>query len=340
MSDDNSDAALNLIFEDDSEEEEEESLLVVATCVALSRKDPHCREKLAWNDCVAKLNRDGPLGFHNGCRMHCPIFMKLCRPIESEVIKISKFAPNHNGVMSVELALLCTIRWLSGGAWFDIRDNAGISKASFCHCCHRCIQAINQCEALSFKFPETPTEIAEAAAGFKRISSHGVMEGCVGAIDGLLVKIRTPSSKQVGHVKSFHSGHHKHCGINVQAICDANCRFSAVSAAAPGGTNDCAAIKETTFPQKINSLPLTAFVVGDNAHTCTEHLLTPFKGTNKNDHSKDCFNHHLSQCRIRIECAFGRLVGKWCIFRRPLQASLDKRSQNHMLRCWIAQLLH
>ena len=332
MSDDNDnndnpfetdDGALQLIFDDDSDEEEEQSLLFVAAHVALQRKDPHCREKLVWNDHVAKLNRDGPFGFHNGCRMHHPAFMKLCNLIEPEVIKICKFAPNHEGVMTVEVALHCTIRWLSGGSWFDIRDVVGISKSSFCHCCHRCIQAINQCEALSFKFPETPVEVAKAAAGFRKISSHGVMEGCVGAMDGLLVKIRTPKSKEVAHVKSFHSGHCKHCGINVQAICDANCRFSAVSAAAPGGTNDCAAIKETTLPEKINSLPLTAFIVGDNAHTCTEHLLTPFKGTNKNDHSKDCFNCHLSQCRIGIECAFGRLVGKWCIFRRPLQTSLD-----------------
>ena len=146
---------------------------------------------------------------------------------------------------TVELALHCTIWWLFGDAWLDIRDVAGISKASFCHCCHRCIQAINECEALSFKFPETPVEVAQAAAGFKKISSHGVMKGCVGAVDGLLVQIRTPTCNEVAHVKSLHSGHCTHCGIIVQEICDANSRFTAVSTAAPGGTNDCAAIKET-----------------------------------------------------------------------------------------------
>ena len=119
------------------------------------------------------------------------------------------------------------------------------------------------------------------------------------------VKIRTPACDEVASVKFFHLGHCKHCGINVQAICDANCRFTAVSAAALGGTNDCTAIKETRWPQKINSLPLTTFVVGDNAHTCMEHLPAPFEGTNKNDHSKDCHNCHLSQCRIRIGCTLG-----------------------------------
>ena len=166
--------------------------------------------------------------------MHCPVFMRLCKPIEPEVIKISKFAPNKHGVTSVGMSLCCTIRWLSGGSWFDIREVAGISKSSFHHHCHRCIQAINQCEALSLKFPETLTEVAQTASGFNKISSHGVMEGCVGATDRLLVKIRTPTCNEVANVKSFCSGHHKHCGMNVQAICDANCRFTAVSAAAPG----------------------------------------------------------------------------------------------------------
>ena len=74
---------------------------------------------------------------------------------------------------------------------------------------------------------------------------------------------------------------------------------------------------------KIDSLPLTRFVVGDSAHTCTEHLLTPLKGIERNDHPKDHFKCHLSQHRIRIECSFGRLVGKWCILKRPLETSLD-----------------
>ena len=41
-------------------------------------------------------------------------FMRLCQLIEPEVIEISKFAPDHHGVMSVELALHRTICWLSG----------------------------------------------------------------------------------------------------------------------------------------------------------------------------------------------------------------------------------
>ena len=102
------------------------------------------------------------------------------------------------------------------------------------------------------------------------ISLHSAMGGCVGAtMGGPLVKTRTPTCNEVANVKFCCSGHHMCCGINVQAIHDASCRFAAVSAVAPGGTNDATAIKETTLPWKINNLPWTRFVVGDNACTCT-----------------------------------------------------------------------
>ena len=65
--DSSDDDDLDLLHNDDSIEEEEELLLLVATCVSMQRKDPHFRQKLVWNNCVERLNKDGPFGFHNGC---------------------------------------------------------------------------------------------------------------------------------------------------------------------------------------------------------------------------------------------------------------------------------
>jgi len=69
--------------------------------------------------------------------------------------------------------------------------------------CHRVIRAINKCPSLSYNLPTTPHEIEVASEEFKSISSHGVMEGCVAAIDGILLRTITPPKKSVGHVKSF-----------------------------------------------------------------------------------------------------------------------------------------
>jgi hypothetical protein len=70
--------------------------------------------------------------------------------------------------------------------------------------------------------------------------------------------------------------------------------------------------------------PTFARSIGDNAYICTEHLLTPFPGEQKNESSNDAYNFYWIQLRIRIEMrTFGRsFVHKWRIFRRPLQVSL------------------
>ena len=44
-------------------------------------------------------------------------------------------------------------------------------------------------------------------------------------------------------VKAYFSGHYKTYRLNVQAVCDHKCRFVYAALAAPGGTNDIAAIK-------------------------------------------------------------------------------------------------
>ena len=154
--------------------------------------------------------------FHCGCRMSCEAFMKLCQLLEPALIGQTKHC-HKDGVITPEIALHCCIRWMSGDTWWSNCVIAGISKTSFYGCCHRVINAINHCDHLSYHFPSTPEELEEAAADFKQISSHGVISGCVGAVDGLLIKTATPSSKEVPNVKSFFSGHYHHMGINVQA---------------------------------------------------------------------------------------------------------------------------
>ena len=62
--------------------------------------------------------------------------------------------------------------------------------------------------------------------------------------------------------------------------------------------------------------------VADNAYTLSEHLLIPYSGVEKNDKSKDVCNFYISQLRARIEQAFGLLVSKWRIFKRPIELKL------------------
>ena len=146
----------------------------------------------------------------------------------------------------------------------------------------------------------------------------------LGCIDGLLCQIKVPSSNETGHVKSYFSGHYFCYGVNVQATCDASCRFTSVSVLCPGGANDVRAYSASPLEEIIEGLPPGFYVLGDNAYICTDRMLTFYSGRNKFEMSKDAYNFHLSQLRIRIEQTFGLLVNKWRIFKAPLEVALEK----------------
>ena len=141
------------------------------------------------------------------------------------------------------------------------------------------------------------------------------MRGCVGAVDGLLLRTNAPRSREVGNVQSYYSGHYKSHGANCQALADHRCRFIYMSIKCPGGTNDARAYKNTTLPTLVEDLPIGKFIVGDAAYTVGEHLLTPFAGASRSEKKKDTYNYYLSQCRIRIEMAFGRCINMWRFFK-------------------------
>ena len=70
---------------------------------------------------------------------------------------------------------------------------------------------------------------------------------------------------------------------------------------APGGSNDITAYRNSTLPSYMEDLPVSRFIVGDNAYVPSEHLLTPLSGNDRLDPRLDAYNYYLSQVRMRIE---------------------------------------
>ena len=68
------------------------------------------------------------------------------------------------------------------------------------------------------------------------------------------------------------------------------------------------------------------FCSGDNAYPLKNTMLIPYSGSQRFDEYRDVYNFYLSQMRIRIEMAFGRLTTKWRIFRKDLSYSTKKNS--------------
>jgi hypothetical protein len=80
--------------------------------------------------------------------------------------------------------------------------------------------------------------------------------------------------------------------------------------AAPGKTNDARAFDRCVgLKEWLARLPPEFFTCGDNAYILTRKLLTPYTTAEiGGDALKRTYNYFLSQLRIRIEMAFGRLT--------------------------------
>jgi len=170
--------------------------------------------------------------------------------------------------------------------------------------------------------PMSLSNMHNAANSFKELSLDGQLNGCIGALDGWLCRIKVPSASDTMNVVSYFSGHYQSYGMNVKVTCDAACWFTSISVLCPGGTGDSKAFAATFVQQYVSLLPRGFYMAADNAYTLSDTLLIPYCGVDKLDPSKDVFNFYLSQLHIWIEQAFGLLVSKWKIFKKPLEVKL------------------
>lgn len=138
------------------------------------------------------------------------------------------------------------------------------------------------------------------------------------------MKTNAPSPLDTANVLSYFSGSKCGYGMNIQATCDANYRFCSMSAIAAGSTNDWTAWNRSALSSAVLRLPPSFYMVGDAAYPISDELLTPYPGKML-PRDKDAFNFYLSQLRVKIEQAFGILVGQWGILWRPLRVKFAGR---------------
>jgi hypothetical protein len=117
--------------------------------------------------------------------------------------------------LSPDEKVMLTLSVLSGGD-YRLRIFFGVSKSYFYEVFYETLDAI--IKKFDFRFPETSMELDRTALEFSRVSDRQIISGCVGAIDGWLLKTVTPTKKQVGLLTPYYSGRYKGYGRNVQAL--------------------------------------------------------------------------------------------------------------------------
>jgi hypothetical protein len=295
--------------------------IYMAVSIEPSDRNPSIVEqRLVWDNFVGKYGTRPD--FERSIRMKLISFEILLSFIRQELLVDDAQASKRGSPIIPELCLFCTIRYLSGGSYLDIRFLTGISVPSVYRVIWKTMMAIVNCPQISVQFPNTAEEYKQSAFGFQSISTGGCISNCVTVIDGYHLAIQTPPKKEAKNVQSFFSGHYQSYGINIQAACDHNCRFQFIGVAGPGVMCDRDAINESGLGDLINNLPGMYCAIGDCAYLATEHVVPIFGGAQALIARNDNFNFFASQLRIRIEMAFGLMVKKWGILQRPLTHSL------------------
>eukprot|EP01047_Picozoa_sp_COSAG01_P005956 COSAG01_NODE_210_length_21939_cov_32.062096_11_plen_434_part_00 len=312
------------------------------------RASPTARQRMDWAVRVASLTEKQ---FIQRYRMGKASYRKLVGKLEVLWIKAhSRISQDRYITATIQLSV--GLRFLAGGANVDIIDLHGIGYATFYFIVRRVILAMWDGGVVrrEIRFPSTDSGWKDLGDAFGH-RTHGIMNRCAGGIDGLGIAIRKPRVLDpvtgLGDCKNpgacsdcarccvWHEcccgggadkfvNRHGFPSLNVQAVAAPNRIFLWMSATAQGSCHDMTAFMMSDLGQNLaNILPDDWFLVGDEAYSCTNQLITPFPGTALPE-DQSAFNFIMSStCRICVECAFGMLVRKWGILWKPINLSLE-----------------
>ena len=234
-----------------------------------------------------------------------------------------------NGTITHASRLSMSLRYFAGGDPLDISCIHGVKDGEVLVSVWDVVDAIHKSSQLDIVFPESHAQQLEIARGFEEKSTIGI-SNCVGAIDGILIWTNKPSTVDEEAIKfgpaKFFCGRKKKFGLNMQATCDADRKFLDVEIKFPGAASDYYAFDESALKQKLERpgfLRPGLCLFGDNAYVQTPYMCTPFRNVSAGDRDRDAYNFFQSQVRINVECAFGLLVHRWGILRKPIAVNIS-----------------
>ena len=162
----------------------------------------------------------------------------------------------------------------------------------------------------------TGVHLQEIVDGFN--SKWGFPQ-CVGAIDGTHIPIIAPKQNALDYYNR--KGHHS---VVMQAMVSSNYTFMDVYVGWPGSVHDARVLANsklfreaeagTLLPEikkSICGIDVPLLILGDPAYPLLPWLMKPYTDNGRLSAKQWRFNYQLSRARMVVECAFGRLKGRW-----------------------------
>uniref|UniRef100_A0A671LBA6 DDE Tnp4 domain-containing protein n=1 Tax=Sinocyclocheilus anshuiensis TaxID=1608454 RepID=A0A671LBA6_9TELE len=220
---------------------------------------------------------------------------------------------NFRQAISVQKHVAVGLCWLATGAGYrTLAHLFGISDTSVCLIVREFSHAVRHEMIREYIMLPEGEELQTILLGFM---NHWVFPQCAGAIDGSHIPVIDPPESHTNYFN--HKGWHS---VILQAIVDHSfyvhnsrvLRNSVIYEKAERGV---------LFPNMITAVisrhSSAHHAVGGPAYPLQSWLMKGYQETGNLTEDQHCFNKKLSGARMTVECAIGRLKGRWrCLSKR------------------------
>lgn len=228
---------------------------------------------------------------------------------------------HRNGLkkqFEVKYQLAITLRYfVNPSRYSKMASDLGVGYGSAPKCFDRVIEAILSLkeEYLSWPGRSERKQIAE--------DPLNPIPGCIGLIDGTKTKLYFKTEAKAEQFFSNKSDY----SVSAQTVINTNGDFVYFVSGFPGAMHDSTTYKACMLDaEHYRFFSQNEFLLGDKAYPLSDHLITPYKNrpSRRNQDGMDSngltkqeayYNKLVIDQRIAIENAFGRLKGRFPIFK-------------------------
>uniref|UniRef100_A0A3Q2P9W2 DDE Tnp4 domain-containing protein n=1 Tax=Fundulus heteroclitus TaxID=8078 RepID=A0A3Q2P9W2_FUNHE len=262
--------------------------------------------------------------------------------VKSRILLSRKDTYLRRGI-PVSKCVVVGLYWLATGACYrTIANLFGIAKSTVCSLVHDFCKAVRDIlmpEYIKLPQGEDLQEVIEIRT--PRFKHRWGFPQCGGAIDGSHIPIIAPEENHTDYFnrKQWHS-------VILQGVVDHRFCFTNIYAGWPGSVHDdrvlrtsnvyCLAERGELFPpntEEIMGIQVPIMLLGDPAYPLRSWLLKGYSDTGALTAEQRCFKERHSRARTTVECAFGRLKGRWRCLGKPLD--VDSAVTNVIACCTL-----